>query len=104
MQASGRRSSRVTGVSLAQSAIPNLAAEWAALKPRLAHHWPFELDVFQKQAVWHLERVRCSIRQYYVRSRCVVSTRVRVMLQLRPVKCTLLQAQGLVAIACTASG
>jgi len=48
-------------MSLAQSAIPNLAAEWAALKPRLAHHWPFELDVFQKQAVWHLERVRRAI-------------------------------------------
>ena len=41
----------------AQSVISDLAAEWAQLKPRLAHHWPFELDVFQKQAIWHLERV-----------------------------------------------
>lgn len=41
-----------------QSAIPDLAAEWAALKPRLAHYFPFELDTFQKEAVWHLEQAR----------------------------------------------
>ena len=46
------------GGCLAQSNIPNLAAEWAALKPRLAHYFPFELDTFQKEAVWHLEKAR----------------------------------------------
>jgi hypothetical protein len=35
--------------------IPDLNAAWSALLPRLALTHPFELDVFQKEAVLHLE-------------------------------------------------
>ena len=27
--------------------------------PNMAYTWPFELDTFQKQAVWHLENNDC---------------------------------------------
>jgi antiviral helicase SKI2 len=33
-----------------------LHAAWAGLLPRLALSFPFELDVFQKEAVLHLEQ------------------------------------------------
>jgi antiviral helicase SKI2 len=38
--------------------IPNLAAAWSELKPSLALSYPFELDIFQKEAVLHLEAGR----------------------------------------------
>ena len=38
--------------------MPDLEVRWAALKPRLAHRFPFELDTFQKEAIIHLEQVR----------------------------------------------
>jgi hypothetical protein len=39
------------------SRTPALDHVWAALKPQLAHRFPFELDVFQKEAIIHLEQV-----------------------------------------------
>ncbi|KAI3427058.1 hypothetical protein D9Q98_006998 [Chlorella vulgaris] len=35
--------------------IPNLAKRWEAAKAGLAKSWPFELDVFQKEAILHME-------------------------------------------------
>lgn len=35
--------------------IPDLGSAWSDLKPRLALSYPFELDIFQKEAVLHLE-------------------------------------------------
>ena len=39
------------------------------LRPNMAHHFPFELDTFQKEAICHLEQVRT--RQ----QRCLASSR-----------------------------
>lgn len=36
--------------------VPDVAAAFDALRPRLALHFPFELDTFQKEAVVHLEQ------------------------------------------------
>ncbi len=55
-----------------QLAKPNLAADAlpdpcvhrrplplaCRLRPNMAHHFPFELDVFQKEAICHLEQAR----------------------------------------------
>ncbi|KFM25638.1 Helicase SKI2W [Auxenochlorella protothecoides] len=38
--------------------VPDLARRWAALAPGLARTWPFELDVFQKEAIVHMEAGR----------------------------------------------
>lgn len=38
--------------------VADLDGEFERLRPNLAHHFPFELDRFQKEAVVHLERVR----------------------------------------------
>jgi antiviral helicase SKI2 len=38
--------------------VKHLAAEFDRLRPNLAHHFPFELDTFQKEAIVHLEMVR----------------------------------------------
>jgi hypothetical protein len=35
--------------------IADLEGSWGALRPRLAMTYPFELDVFQKEAILHLE-------------------------------------------------
>lgn len=40
--------------------IKDLAGEFERLRPSMAHHFPFELDTFQKEAVVHLEKVRFS--------------------------------------------
>lgn len=40
-----------------RGAIRDVNAEFERLRPNLAHHFPFELDSFQKEAVIHLERV-----------------------------------------------
>ena len=37
--------------------VSNVHAEFERLRPGLAHHFPFELDGFQKEAVIHLEQV-----------------------------------------------
>ena len=37
--------------------IRDLAGEFERLRPSMAHHFPFELDTFQKEAVIHLEKV-----------------------------------------------
>lgn len=39
------------------AATPDLEGVWSALKPHLAHRFPFELDAFQKEAFIHLEKV-----------------------------------------------
>lgn len=39
------------------SGMPDLQQRFKALKPRMAHHFPFELDTFQKEAIIHLEQV-----------------------------------------------
>ncbi|CAL8471306.1 g10848 [Coccomyxa elongata] len=36
--------------------IKDLAGEFERLRPSMAHHFPFELDTFQKEAVVHLEK------------------------------------------------
>ncbi|KAL6771135.1 hypothetical protein ACKKBF_B34065 [Auxenochlorella protothecoides x Auxenochlorella symbiontica] len=41
-----------------RSPVPDLARRWAALAPGLARTWPFELDVFQKEAIVHMEAGR----------------------------------------------
>jgi superfamily II RNA helicase len=38
-----------------RASVKNLNATWERLKPGLAKQWPFELDVFQKEAVVHME-------------------------------------------------
>lgn len=38
--------------------IPGLAAQWERYKGSLAKTWPFEPDVFQKEAIIHMENVR----------------------------------------------
>ena len=35
--------------------VPQLEEAWAALKPNLALQYPFQLDVFQKEAIVHME-------------------------------------------------
>ena len=35
--------------------VKNLATQWKALQPGLAKHYPFELDIFQKEAILHME-------------------------------------------------
>ena len=35
--------------------VPQLEEAWSALKPNLALQYPFELDVFQKEAIVHME-------------------------------------------------
>ncbi len=40
------------------SGMPDLEKRFAALKPHMAHYFPFELDTFQKEAILHLEQVR----------------------------------------------
>lgn len=37
--------------------IPGLARAWEGVRPGLAKTWPFELDVFQKEAIVHMESV-----------------------------------------------
>ena len=37
--------------------MPDLEQRFRALKPRMAHRFPFELDAFQKEAIIHLEQV-----------------------------------------------
>lgn len=37
--------------------MPGLEQRFRALKPRMAHRFPFELDAFQKEAIVHLEQV-----------------------------------------------
>lgn len=37
--------------------IKDLSGEFERLRPSMAHHFPFELDTFQKEAVVHLEKV-----------------------------------------------
>ena len=37
--------------------IADLKHEFAQLRPHMARRFPFELDVFQKEAVLHLEKV-----------------------------------------------
>lgn len=37
--------------------VKDLAGEFERLRPNLAHHFPFELDNFQKEAIVHLEKV-----------------------------------------------
>ena len=37
--------------------IDDLTAKFEALRPNLAHVFPFELDTFQKEAVVHMEEV-----------------------------------------------
>jgi hypothetical protein len=39
------------------SGMPDLEQRYRALKPRMAHRFPFELDTFQKEAIVHLEQV-----------------------------------------------
>ena len=38
-----------------RAAVQNMDTEWKALKSNLARDWPFELDVFQKEAIMHME-------------------------------------------------
>ncbi len=40
--------------------VEDLAGEFERLRPKMAHHFPFELDNFQKEAIVHLERVKLS--------------------------------------------
>ena len=43
-----------------RGAVSDVHAEFERLRPGLAHHFPFELDGFQKEAVIHLEQVTIS--------------------------------------------
>jgi hypothetical protein len=40
--------------------VPDLKAAYERLRPRMARRFPFELDVFQKEAVLHMEQASCS--------------------------------------------
>ena len=39
--------------------IPDLETKWRELTPKLARKYPFELDTFQKEAIWHMENDDC---------------------------------------------
>ena len=43
-----------------RGAVSDVHARFERLRPGLAHHFPFELDGFQKEAVIHLEQVTIS--------------------------------------------
>ena len=43
-----------------RGAIADVAAQFEALRPNLAHAFPFELDTFQKEAILHIEQVRAT--------------------------------------------
>ena len=47
-----------------RGAVTNVHAEFERLRPGLAHHFPFELDGFQKEAVIHLEQVTTSAAKH----------------------------------------
>jgi superfamily II RNA helicase len=38
--------------------MPNIKDDFSALVPQPACEYPFELDVFQKEAIYHMEQVR----------------------------------------------
>jgi len=42
-----------------RESIPDLETKWRELKPKLARQYPFELDTFQKEAIWHMENDDC---------------------------------------------
>jgi antiviral helicase SKI2 len=44
---------------MAIEADPKLAKEYDKIKDTLAFEWKFELDVFQKQAVYQMEQSEC---------------------------------------------
>ena len=47
-----------------RGAVSDVHAEFERLRPGLAHHFPFELDGFQKEAVIHLEQVTIAAAEY----------------------------------------
>jgi superfamily II RNA helicase len=38
--------------------VPNIKDDFSALVPQPTCEYPFELDVFQKEAIYHMEQVR----------------------------------------------
>ena len=54
-QRDGRKQTGEPSTWAIRAAVKDLERTWDSLKPNLAKTWPFELDIFQKEAIIHME-------------------------------------------------